>query len=315
MMRLGQTLFGRKLGGHEPSGDPEASEAVLLDRCLQALDRGEDVDRILQRYPDHAEALRPLLGMVPQVQEHYAHVPEPPGGLRPGRARVVRAAAQAEAMSKVLQPSAHRTPRRSNMAWAWRWVGAALLVVLALVPLAPRIVHAANQSVPGGPLYGIKLTSEDFHFASVADPELRVVLSLALMDERVEELKTLAVKHKPIPDVVLSRMLDLSEQALASVAATPDTAMLESLEFVAHRTERQADALVDLMAYAEATQHGTLLQAQAICWRTHQLAVMALSAPQAFRQMYQGEEMGRGLALPIVGDSVELDRSGDVDKP
>jgi hypothetical protein len=323
MTMLGQTLFGRKPDGRK------LSDASLLDRCLQALDRGEDLRRILQRYPERAGRLRPLLEMVSQVQEHYAQVPEPPGGLVAGRARMVHAATQAaadadqaaadadqvKARSDILRKPARRAPWRLNLTPVWRWVGAALLVLLALVPLAPHIAHAASQSVPGGPLYGIKLTSENFHFASVADPELRVVLSLALMDERVEELKALAVKRKPIPAVVLSRMTELSEQALDAAAATSDSAMPGSLEFIAHRTEMQADVLVDLMAYAKATQHGSLLQAQATCWRTHQVAVMALNAPQAFQQMYQGEDIDKDLALPVVGAPEALDGPAETGSP
>ncbi len=309
MAMLGQTLFGHNADGRK------LSDASLLDRCLQGLERGADWEGILQRYPGQAEAVRSLLETATQVQRYYEPVPEPPGGLAAGRARVLRVAAtaaeQAKARSSVPQRSGRRAPWRLNVSRALRWVGAALLVLLALVPLAPRIAHAASQSVPGGALYGIKLTSEDFHFASVADPELRVVLSLALMDERVEELKTLAVKRKPIPSVVLSRMTELSEQALDAAAATSDTAMPGSLEFIAHRTEIQADALVGLMAYANAKQHGDLLQAQAICWRTHQVAVMALSAPRAFRQMYQGEDRGEDLALPVGGDLGALDRPGE----
>lgn len=64
----------------------------ILAQCLEEVEQTGDIRSVLREYPEHATELRALLELAEYAQRSYADVPEPPGGLVEGRARLLREA-------------------------------------------------------------------------------------------------------------------------------------------------------------------------------------------------------------------------------
>lgn len=135
--------------------EPSFEEA--LEQCLEALRRGAgDPEALAARYPAYADRLRPLLETASRLRT--VDLPPPrPEAVRRGRARVVAAAR-------------HRGVPATSRAMGGRrgWVSALLTVGLLLALLfggGALGVRAAEASLPGDPLYGVKLLAESAELA------------------------------------------------------------------------------------------------------------------------------------------------------
>jgi hypothetical protein len=61
----------------------------ILAQCLEEAEGDDDAgDDVLRRYPEQARNVRPLLELAHAARRIYADVPEPPGGLSVGWARL-----------------------------------------------------------------------------------------------------------------------------------------------------------------------------------------------------------------------------------
>ncbi len=267
----------------------------VLASSLDALNRGDHIESILQRYPHYQMELRPLLEMARVTTEALADAPEPPNGLATGRERVLRAA---EARRAWMRPPASarderphsqlRFPRLPfNLDWVWKLAGVALAMVMLLAPLSGQIVWAASESLPRNPLYLLKVTVENQHFAHIDDPEVQVVIAMALTEERVKELQILVARGQTIPSSVVDRTELLSSLALNAAAWTPEPLMADMLNFIIRRTRAQVTALEALKHQTTGHNHTELTKTQRACLRVERVASMALEYPEAFRTAYQ----------------------------
>jgi len=279
----------------------------ILAQALQDLGRTEDVEAVRRRYPEHAEDLQPLLEMAQLTTHYYAEVPDPPGGLAEGRARVLKAAGEyrSELRKRALASKVRPAWRRSSgLLSDWnsplKWVSAVLVVLLALMPVGQQLVWASSNSIPGQIFYPVKLSNEDRHFEYIQNPEVQVMLALALTEERIGELETLVSKDRPIPNVVVDRMDELTQQALVSAAWTSEDLTPNMLDYIVRRMQYQAEALDDLMVQADETQQATLSRAQQICLEKRVVAVAAVADTRAFRTAYRTGRPER-MPMPVGG--------------
>ncbi len=70
-----------------------AESAQFLEECLQRLQMGETLERILEDYPDHAQELRPLLESARLAQVNALHLPAI-SGMQRSRAQFLEEAAR-----------------------------------------------------------------------------------------------------------------------------------------------------------------------------------------------------------------------------
>ena len=79
-------------------------------------------------------------------------------------------------------------------------------------------VSAAQNSLPGDFLYGIKIVKEKVQTAVVTSPEAKVKLKIAFAGNRLEEAKVLAVKNGPDASAKIAQAVKGFEQEMAAAA-------------------------------------------------------------------------------------------------
>ena len=149
---------------------------AILDDCLQRLLQGEDIAACLERYPAYAPELAPLLRTAAMLRD----LPQP--RLNPHRRAAIGARLRAEARS--------RTHTRQTLPLIWRFARLAFALLLAVV-LATGSVWAAEDSLPGSPLYPLKRATEQVQLWLAPDAESRAILHLRWADRRAAELLAL----------------------------------------------------------------------------------------------------------------------------
>ncbi|MGD9144622.1 MAG: DUF5667 domain-containing protein [Anaerolineae bacterium] len=171
---------------------------------LQAyLQRAEDGERIEGK-------LAPLVQTATLVSSLAEQPPPPPNQLLSGRQRFLTEAARIRA-SKA-------TPLRR--VW-WQPAGMRLAGALVAVVLVLGLIfgagYAAADSLPGEPLYALKLATEAARLQWTADPEARAGLTLTLMAERLDEITRLIEQRRVVDEPIANRAREQLAQAFLAV--------------------------------------------------------------------------------------------------
>ncbi len=150
----------------------------ILDECLERLlVGGETLEQCLQRYPEQAAELKPLLETALAVKEASAIQPR----------------AEFKARARYQLGSALReSPRvRRLLGWMPQW---ATVVVLALVLVLAGggLVTAAAGSMPDSFLYPVKLATEEVQLVLAPSQMDRARLYADFADRRVAEIVYMA---------------------------------------------------------------------------------------------------------------------------
>ncbi|MFN8449296.1 MAG: hypothetical protein U0521_12120 [Anaerolineae bacterium] len=143
--------------------DRELLEA--FDDCVSRMAAGQSINDCLRRYPQYAAALRPMLEVGKLVERSQAGTFEVSTAQAHIRARVVE--------------HLQAPPRRRRSYTAWVAAAASLLIAAAAT------FGAAENSLPGDPLYGVKRFEENARSALVGEQfgarrldEIQVLLAL-----------------------------------------------------------------------------------------------------------------------------------------
>ena len=158
---------------------------TILDECLeQILVKGETVEQCLQKYPEYAAELEPLLKTAMATNEALAIQPDTEFK---GRARYQ--------FRSVLE---NIKPRKGVpiLSWQPRWV-MTTVVVLVVVIAGSSTVVAADNSMPDNPLYPVKLATEQVRVTLTNSDIGKAELYATLVDRRVSEIDYLVNKGKP----------------------------------------------------------------------------------------------------------------------
>ncbi len=288
----------------------------MLAEQLDSWQASGDMDTILQQHPDAAEDVRPLLETAAQLSRYYAVVPEPPNDLRAGRDIVLRAAeekrAQRHPTSSV--PSSRKgwlsdlrqlpTLLRHN----WRLLGAVLAILLLFLPLSVPVARAADNSIPGDLLYPIKMAEEDYRLANAERPEIRAILALTFVNERIEEVRTLVRNDQRIPDTMNNRIYQLTYYALESTAWSTEAVTPIMLEYILWQYNTYVQELAYLKLHVDEKHQQQLNQVYSLCVNQYQMARLARNSPDKFRAAYQAGKperlivTERGLLQSSAGD-------------
>lgn len=174
----------------------------ILASCLEAIEQGErTAEGCLELYPEHREALQPLLDTATALKARADFAPRP-GFREASRTRLVKRLVPhqpAPAMQPVPRSGHKRLPifsRKLAMSWA---------IILALVVslLGAGTVYASGAALPGDMLYPVKLSVENVRLY-IADDAGEVSLATEFLQTRLDEIQALieADREDDLPLVV-----------------------------------------------------------------------------------------------------------------
>ncbi|MEW5831108.1 MAG: DUF5667 domain-containing protein, partial [Chloroflexota bacterium] len=180
-----------------------------FELCLQALEKGENVETCLRRFPDLADDLRPMLYAAEQALNSAA-VTIPQGIATRGRARLLQRAAE---MREAAARPRHNRFQLRKLAYVF-----ALLVIF--LTSGTGLVQASNGALPGDNLYAIKRTWEDVRLLLAFNPLTREALEELYEDERYEEIYELFEEGR-IADIAFSGIVTEVTESLWTVSNIP----------------------------------------------------------------------------------------------
>ena len=264
-----------------------------LQECLEAMDEKRNLQDVLRRYPSDRNELVMLLRLSVDLGGLGAPTADPAFRLRARNRMLANAAAR------------HRR---------WRWnVGIAVPRPLSRLALAGACLAAlmlasltaaaaSGNSLPGDPLYAIKLGIERAQLATTFDSGARARLQLHFADVRLDEAQHLFALGR-VQDGV--RLMDQYDSAVTqfdrSIAASAlDTRTAEDLaRFMDDRAAR-ADASVKRLAGSLAAS-GDQDTAAAIS-RTQSHVDQTLRGSKRDLQARSGSQSGDHQPKPAGGD-------------
>jgi hypothetical protein len=243
---------------------------ALLQEGIARLLAGGTIENVLlqpqvqQLPPGSQQELRDLLDTATQLlQARQLSVP-PPQAKVANRARFLgegfrlreqslRAPSKASAGDLlrrwVLRLRTVPVPRQFGRA-----VAAAMLVVVLLLAAGGGAVRAAAGSLPGSPLYPLKLAVEDTRLFVTSSRPSRTRLYLRFVQERTDEMLRLTAAGRPVDEALVMRMtrqFRAAVQAAATVAAFENPPLGSELLRQAIETGNEQEQIL-LQASAEA---------------------------------------------------------------
>lgn len=182
----------------------------VLDECLERLlVKGDTIAQCLQSFPKHADELKPLLEAALVTKRASAIQPRPEFR---DRARYQFSLALQEMVCK-----------RSRPFFSWRWQAqwvAVVATVLVLLLAGGGTVAAAGSSMPGDPLYSVKLVTEQVRLVFTPSALGKAEFYAELADRRVAEIVRMAGENKPERIEQTTRRLDAHLAKIATLAST-----------------------------------------------------------------------------------------------
>jgi hypothetical protein len=153
----------------------------ILDECLDRVMQGQDIEKILALYPEHAAELEPLLKTAKDTMTAAAIKPRPEFRQR---------------AANEFQTAIRNTPpqkARNSFRWQLQWMAPVALVIVLVLGGGGTVVAASN-SLPDSPLYKVKLATEAVQLAFASSDTAKAELYARFSDKRVEEIVKLAEK-------------------------------------------------------------------------------------------------------------------------
>jgi len=160
----------------------------------------------------------------------------------------------------------------------------ALLLVVFLLAGSTLAVAAAGASLPGDPLYRVKLFGEDLQRQLRTDPQSQISLALEFAGRRVEEMAALQEKGATIPPELPARLRAELNTALLQISWLPDEQMQAGLEAFAETAERRQRDLEQIHTGVESGPSAPLQAASSVLQEKIQLARAGEQDPTWFRR-------------------------------
>lgn len=163
----------------------------LLAQCLKEIEEGDSVEECLARHPERREELAPLLRAAQRMRA--APKVSPSHAFRQSaRTRMLN---MLEAKKSAAEPHHDEAPGRTGI---FQRLGLAVptmvtvVLILLLVTTGLGVVHASSRSLPGDPLYEVKLAVEQIRLTLSLTQAGDIEARLASAERRLEEAVHLA---------------------------------------------------------------------------------------------------------------------------
>jgi hypothetical protein len=252
--------------------------AAVLSRGIERLAQGQTIEQ----YMGHVDART----LSPPQQQELRELLELSARLLPLRdaaipAATARAANRARFLSQAIQLK--EGPARQAVRPGWRiptqlrrGLVSVLVSLALLLIIGSGAVSTAADSLPGSPLYVLKLTVEDARLTLTSSQPARASLYLRYANERTNEmLRLTAAGHAPSPAVV-TRLEQQLNGALKAAEATESEQQRQLLAQVIETTTTQQETLRRALEGAPVEAQAVLEAGVATAAQTGQQAFDAL---------------------------------------
>jgi len=159
---------------------------------------------------------------------------------------------------------------------------ATILVLIFLVG-SSFTVYAAQNSLPGQPLYLIKSWSEDVRLSMTFSTKAKLNLTLDYTNRRVDEISRLVASGKVLNDRTSERLQSELDNALQLAAQLDDPQMQNALGQIKRRAENQGITLEELINRLPPQAEPAIIHLQERLDEQVNLSTIGVKNPQAFR--------------------------------
>ena len=242
-------------------------KAERFERALQQAERGQEIEPQFQ----------PLVQVAWQAAALAEPSPPPPYGLSPGRQRFLAEAGLMRGTKSAAQ--SRQIPFRGVLR-----VTAALMTMILLVGLALGGGQVVADSLPGELLYGVKLTAAEIRLDLTADPQARAKLTLALAEERLDELAELMQQGRPADDPTLAVVEHHLATALQAAVGMEDSTAVRALQRVEASIQLRQQTMAEAMTGVPQAEQMRLQQTLRAMEQVRQDAHTGQGDPDDLRQ-------------------------------
>ena len=273
----------------------------ILDEALEAV-KTEPVTAVLERYPDQAQTLAPLLTAAEKLGEWQTAVPPTPNPAwqTADRANFLDQIEQLlpapvspgpllrlkgwllQKRTALLNRNTQKEHKPMNAIFA-----RAIATALVLFGLGGGTVAMANDSLPDTPLYPVKLMLEETRMAMADNPVEQATLQTELAQIRLEEMTRLALAGETIGEAQLIQLQTHLQTALQLAAQTGDPELVGLLAQMQTMLQNMQQSMAQLGEPVQAM----LGEAQQIMNQFQEQAQAGLEDPPMFRwRQAQGDD-------------------------
>ena len=236
----------------------------ILDICLEKIEEGIPLDKVLKEYPEHREELKELLTIAKDIE----NIPLPH----------VRDEAVDSCLAKVrnalqLQKKTVWKARLPRLQWprlsyfpspAW---AKALAFILIIIFISWGTVSLSTDSLPGDILYPMKVTTEKVKFFLTIDPEEKAELRLTYSETRMQELVRYFDEKGELNTQVLKAMLEEEALVTDNISRLPKDKAIVCCLKLEHLCAFHKDVLEGLKSKVPSSQRQELDNAIRTCSR------------------------------------------------
>ena len=170
---------------------------IIFQECLEAAHRGENLEQIVSRYPEHADELLQRLEMVNWLEENESVIESRPGFIPASRQRLVERLRR-ESATEATRPRDPRALKAFQVRRFWQVLNSISVAVLVLFfgLIAMQGLSFAQTSIPGDMLYGVKIFGEKAHLETTFSPAKKAELNVEYAGRRSSEIVELILEGR-----------------------------------------------------------------------------------------------------------------------
>lgn len=273
--------------------------------CLQALEDGSDLERVLARFPQFERELKSLLEIAKLLRETASE-------------RVPRGAHLRSRTAMLRKVNSARSPRQHHgvLRWFSGAVGVAVAALSLILVSGFGLAMASAQALPGDDLYPIKRAAESIQLSFTPSNAGRVSLSIFHSQRRLSEIRQMIAEGRSL-EVVFEASLTAQEGNLWSfedipVIVTQSTDLEDGLHVgdlmvVSGRTTPGGWVLAHKIEAAEYRFEGVLQKIAPTTWTVAERSFLVVESTQVEQGLTEGDrvrvhvhrEQGLDVALRI----------------
>jgi hypothetical protein len=170
---------------------------TIFQECLEAAQKGETIEQIVSRYPEHAHELLQRFETVRWLEENATVIESRPGFIPTSRQRLVERLKR-ESAAEATRPRDPRALKAFQVRRFWQVLNSISVAVLVLFfgLIALQGFSFAQTSIPGDMMYGVKILGEKMHLETTFRPARKAELNVEYAGRRSSEIVELILEGR-----------------------------------------------------------------------------------------------------------------------